>query len=693
MSNDYCIMASAKDPLKKELEEELKLNTDDLRSHAWYHGPIPRQEAEALLERDGDFLIRGSRSSPGNYVLTCSWKDAPLHFKIIRIVLRPRETYSRVLYQFEQESFDNVPALVRFYVGNRRPISKITGAVVFHPLNRTLPLRCIEEKHGIGVNTESLHQPPSGKDSNQTKRFSLDLSDEVSLDQVDADSNLLRNQYKSGSQPNILDDVNNKRILHSAQSDSYLSGRPKKRVQASGAERAILPKSPVYRTGSDSMISPKGSFKHLDPRRTSGLRGSDGQLHSKAPPKPQRAPSDTSRHPGLQPASEPDLGIYSELVPQVPHSSQDSSLGDSHVGRLCAQERANVRARMTTDIHFLDSEEPLSLELTPERGAEEEGFTRPHVETGTAFKLDTFNSILLPHDNKALEPSVLKRLKEIFAEHDPETTARHILKVDCQVARITEVSPEERRMMGVNSGLELITLSHGHQLRMDLLERHSLIALGIAVDILGCTGSVGQRASVLHKIIQLAIELKDTMGDLYGFSAVMKALELPQITRLEFTWRTLRRTHTDSAIAFEKKLKPFMKSMNEGNAGDLSLQNISVPHILPIIMLMERQSVFDLEGWEGWENMEQGCEILLKTLEAARATTLNTDVFRVNTEARLKDMQINRELLEAFRTEFALRLFWGPKAAELGRGERYEKFDKILTALSRKLEPESPLEI
>lgn len=40
-----------------------------------------------------------------------------------------------------------------------------------------------------------------------------------------------------------------------------------------------------------------------------------------------------------------------------------------------------------------------------------------------------------------------------------------------QVARILEVSEEMRRIMGVNSGLELITLPYGHQLRLDLIER------------------------------------------------------------------------------------------------------------------------------------------------------------------------------------------------------------------------------
>ncbi|KAG7279559.1 hypothetical protein CRUP_034661 [Coryphaenoides rupestris] len=31
------------DTLRKELEEELKLSTEDLRSHAWFHGPVSRE--------------------------------------------------------------------------------------------------------------------------------------------------------------------------------------------------------------------------------------------------------------------------------------------------------------------------------------------------------------------------------------------------------------------------------------------------------------------------------------------------------------------------------------------------------------------------------------------------------------------------------------------------------------------------
>lgn len=117
--------------------------------------------------------------------------------------------------------------------------------------------------------------------------------------------------------------------------------------------------------------------------------------------------------------------------------------------------------------------------------------------------------------------SVLKKVKELLAEVDARTAAKHITMVDCmvqthththlhndfvhincphitdsfyilgQVARIFGVTSELQRMMGVSSGLELLTLPHGHQLRLDLLERYEdvspsdglLLAL-IAIDYL-----------------------------------------------------------------------------------------------------------------------------------------------------------------------------------------------------------------
>lgn len=41
-----------------------------LLQEEWFHGPISRKESEALVVRDGDFLVRESQGSPGQYVLT-----------------------------------------------------------------------------------------------------------------------------------------------------------------------------------------------------------------------------------------------------------------------------------------------------------------------------------------------------------------------------------------------------------------------------------------------------------------------------------------------------------------------------------------------------------------------------------------------------------------------------------------------
>lgn len=50
------------------------------------------------------------------------------------------------------------------------------------------------------------------------------------------------------------------------------------------------------------------------------------------------------------------------------------------------------------------------------------------------------------------------------------------------------------------------------------------------MDILGCTGMVAERAATLHKIIRLAVELWRSVGDLFALSAVMKGLQLPQVS-------------------------------------------------------------------------------------------------------------------------------------------------------------------
>lgn len=62
-----------------------------------------------------------------------------------------------------------------------------------------------------------------------------------------------------------------------------------------------------------------------------------------------------------------------------------------------------------------------------------EGFALPLVETSSSFRPGRYQCALLPAENKPLEMGVLKRVKELLAEVDPKTAAKHITKADCTV--------------------------------------------------------------------------------------------------------------------------------------------------------------------------------------------------------------------------------------------------------------------
>ncbi|KAG7242275.1 hypothetical protein INR49_023950 [Caranx melampygus] len=683
-SRDQFILDCPPEKLRRELEEELKMNSEEPRSHAWYHGAIPRQ------------------------------------------VVMLNEAYSRVEYWLEREGFDSVPALIRYYVGNRKPVSQVVGAIIFQPINRSLPLRCLEEKYGLsGVHREALMT--QGRRSQ--KRLSLNITNGHAHENTHTvhdttpcqDNGMgrasqLRLKDRCGSQPASLNQVQERRRpLKAHQSESFLplGSKPLSQQPPDPLLTSPSPKSPVFRTGSEPALSP--SF----PRRAEPLAGTT------APPVPpvkplkfhhQLLPADSHSSSGsvalpaehldsetvtgwterLQP-SPSDLRSCSPLEwegPNSPNALTDNALGlqpplSSYVERLRREgeggreeeevEEKEAGGRRGLDRssyhHAIAALENTSEEEEDDAGREEEkeqerkrkvkersSFQRPVIETESTFRPAEFGSRLLPPENKPLEMVVLKRAKELLLSHNHHSIARHLLIADCQVARILGVTPDLKGQMGV----------------------HHTMAIGVAVDILGCTGSVEERASTLNRIILVALELKDTLGDLFAFTALMKALDLPQISRLEETWTTLRRNYTQTAISYEKTLKPFYKNLYEGTAASPPV--VCVPLLLPLLTLMERPNVTP-EGAELWETSDHGCDIMLRHLDAARHVAHNAQSYTNSAQKVLQGFQVDEDLLEVFKTDFQLRLLWGSRGASVNQSDRYSKFNLILTALSRKLEP------
>lgn len=58
-------------------------NEEQLRREPWYHSRMSRRDAERLLVRDGDFLVRESTTNPGQYVLTGMHCGLPKHLLLV----------------------------------------------------------------------------------------------------------------------------------------------------------------------------------------------------------------------------------------------------------------------------------------------------------------------------------------------------------------------------------------------------------------------------------------------------------------------------------------------------------------------------------------------------------------------------------------------------------------------------------
>ena len=56
---------------------------EQLQGESWFHGKLSRREAEALLQLNGDFLVRESTTTPGQYVLTGLQSGQPKHLLLV----------------------------------------------------------------------------------------------------------------------------------------------------------------------------------------------------------------------------------------------------------------------------------------------------------------------------------------------------------------------------------------------------------------------------------------------------------------------------------------------------------------------------------------------------------------------------------------------------------------------------------
>ncbi|VVC89117.1 unnamed protein product [Leptidea sinapis] len=625
------------------LEWELSLPSDQIISHAWYHGALSRTAAENLLQQDREFLVRDSTSQPDNYVLSCRCNSQHLHFVIQRIVVHPETVYERYQYQFEDEAYDTVADLITSYVGSGKPISAASGARIQYPANRLIPL-----SNYISSDDSNPIISPAG-DSNYGNAYSV----------------YSHFAAKPGMQLRV----------------PFKKQRSHSLTPIDMAQHIANGKS----ASADGVIQTNKHLIKFSSESNSNCNTWDANLPTSPPAKPARydGPKADDRRLELQ-------RLYHVSGSDSGNGSGDSTQSSAHSDpNKCRIESDYNLTTPTLKQHFdYDLIEAKLLQLE-----------NLDYIVAKRINLENFQSqIILPNLTKPLESETLHTIKLLLRTSGPRILANHLTKIDLQF-----LLDEEIQFEGFDkciSGLELSFLPQGRALRRDIIERVETFRLLIAVTILTCQTD-RQRADTLNDWILLAIETKTALGNLYGFSAIMFGLCMPQVECLENSWNILRRIYTDNAFMFEAKLRPCFKSMNEGT--NPLPPNTTTPYLIPAVMCFH---LFDGEGgglmqaddnFEGslMNTLEFDYSATAAHLEAARHFPEQVEMFKRNARTVVQEMSslgptLDPTLLELFRSEFHINFLWGERGALTTPNQRFARLTDILTAMASKLSSQPP---
>ena len=450
----------------------------DLTRYSWYHGTIPRKLAEKLVVKEGEFLVRGSISQPGDYVLTVCRKGTPLHFMLNKQVnvdggqLRER-------YQFEEALFDSVPQLIQGYVDNETPVSDASGAILLQPVER-----CDVNLAAVAVGERHMSPTPSQQRS---------VSDGSDSSWTDGRPSVDSQSRRSGSQPLLSIDSTSV----SSRRDKFGSSPSMMGTQRAGSIDTTRTRPRMlhhFRAGSEPLLSPPVTSdvkKNLFVRTTSELAGSESDLTKPPPAKPSRVPTikysnRTSkpvvaiRNKSLYEDDGRDYSDYDQVKSwpgalRVSIDSGDDAMENSKT--ISDAETGDLRTSQTLDDGYYD----VPKDPSPLRGSQRDSTCNelpvklprqavklPDPDEKSQFDVDNYASSLLTPQNKPLEGSAVTTIRMLLLECEPTLLAQHITHVDLELLKVTG---SHNFGVGVFSGLEHMTLPQGQQLRLDLLER------------------------------------------------------------------------------------------------------------------------------------------------------------------------------------------------------------------------------
>lgn len=344
-------------------------------------------------------------------------------------------------------------------------------------------------------------------------------------------------EEKSASGDGVIQTPNNKymsRSIGDAAINNKFSTHSLPRTQGSlqSVHRLLASSRPssLSRDPNESTLSPCVERKHIE--------GGDEENQSppSPPPKPQRAPSilRNENHKELPIENGPlnRVASYHASGSDSGNGSGDSAHSSAAGDVLDASQHRGVVIKNPRFIPNSASSATLKSFADFDCQAAEEalmGMNVANIEMISQFDLENFHTLLLPAvENKPLDNGALNTFRMLLSEAGPRVLANHLTRVDIKLILGDLENTNRVNSLDCITGIERIGLSHGEAFRIDLIERTECIRLLVAVTILTCQ-SDDERAETLNKWIQVAIDTKTALGNLFGFCAIMMGLCMPQV--------------------------------------------------------------------------------------------------------------------------------------------------------------------
>ncbi|KAB7506102.1 Breast cancer anti-estrogen resistance protein 3-like protein, partial [Armadillidium nasatum] len=626
-------------------------------------------------------------------------------------IIQPNTIYERIQYKLEDEAYDTIPDLVTAYVGSKRPVTILSGAKICTPVNRTAPLSYYLSKYAAQAEHTRLHgtlSRPAAKSTPPPKPSSYLKREPVAVGCSIIRTSPPRGRKDFGSLNRAQRPSSGtfeERLTHSG--DGVLGSSSSSSNSGSDKNNTFTSNSLPRRLNSTSLsLPPQPLSQDAPPENNVQVSKVENTSSSEnPPPKPSRVPSVKVKpqrpanitNPGERVYAEIDEDDETPVYDEKEILSSVSKTDDISFNEKAAEkanefsEFSNMRHSRLSEVYqpsgsdsgngsgdsvqtsASDSRNRDSQASFGDSGfilAEDDSVTEeeslliiPDMCPPSAFDLESFSTLLLPSiENRPLDATAFKGIKNTLTESGSRILAAHLTKID----------------------LDLLNGPQGE--RSWIRDYHGVSILKVE--------DLNERAEMIYRWIQIAIDTKTAMGNLYGFTGIMLGLCVPEVQRLTQTWHIVRQKYTDSAFKFESKLRSTLKSMNE--CSNPQAPNTTIPHILPYILLCERdlEDIYSLHTkgsslfqWESTAS-DYGLQMLYSHLQEGRMFTQNLTLYKRNAELLLGDMKHMDELtLDMFRSEFHLKFLFGSRAAFADNDQRMPKFQKVIATLSEFCEP------